>query len=259
MRAADAHGCAIEGLASANVGQARSVGVPRMVRRARHRPRAPERAATGPISSKGLAAVERLAAFRDRRRGGGGPCLYPGVLPPPSPLPRCLRGCARCGNGACAGKRRRGRPGRAERDAARAEPHAASIVRAGRGAGAAGIAVAGSPEALAPYEDVPPARGRPRPVPGNMRGRAARGSGVGEPSATDLTNRACGSDASPRDGRDLRLFVVAGEHSGDALGAKLMAALNSNAAAAASAISAWADRQWRRKGWSRSFPSTMWR
>src|SRR5262245_22011353 len=28
------------------------------------------------------------------------------------------------------------------------------------------------------------------------------------------------------DGRDLRLFLVAGEHSGDALGAKLMAALN---------------------------------
>ena len=28
------------------------------------------------------------------------------------------------------------------------------------------------------------------------------------------------------EGRDLRLFVVAGEHSGDALGAKLMAALN---------------------------------
>src|SRR5258708_2604827 len=27
-------------------------------------------------------------------------------------------------------------------------------------------------------------------------------------------------------GRDLRLFMVAGEHSGDALGAKLMAALN---------------------------------
>ena len=28
------------------------------------------------------------------------------------------------------------------------------------------------------------------------------------------------------EGRDLRLFVVAGEHSGDALGGKLMAALN---------------------------------
>ncbi len=41
-----------------------------------------------------------------------------------------------------------------------------------------------------------------------------------------------GRDAMPSrhrsgaEGRDLRLFMVAGEHSGDALGAKLMAALN---------------------------------
>ena len=35
-----------------------------------------------------------------------------------------------------------------------------------------------------------------------------------------------GDDAFPRTGHDLSLFMVAGEHSGDALGAKLMAALN---------------------------------
>jgi lipid-A-disaccharide synthase len=49
---------------------------------------------------------------------------------------------------------------------------------------------------------------------------------VGEPSATDHGNPGVRERRVSAHGHDLSLFVVAGEHSGDALGAKLMAALN---------------------------------
>ena len=60
-------------------------------------------------------------------------------------------------------------------------------------------------------------------------------------------------------GRKLRVFVVAGEHSGDALGAKLMAALNAAPARRHRLRPASARRAWRGRAWPRSIRCPTWR
>jgi lipid-A-disaccharide synthase len=59
-------------------------------------------------------------------------------------------------------------------------------------------------------------------------------------------------------GQDLRLFMIAGEHSGDALGAKLMAALNERRRGRIRYLGV-GGAQMAQQGWSRSFRWRMWR
>ena len=68
---------------------------------------------------------------------------------------------------------------------------------------------------------------------------------VGDGPLTDPGQASVRETRISAEGHDLSVFIVAGEHSGDALGAKLMAALNMRAGAGASAIWAWVAPRWR--------------
>ena len=61
------------------------------------------------------------------------------------------------------------------------------------------------------------------------------------------------------EGRDLRLFIVAGEHSGDALGAKLMAALNERRRGRIRYLGVGGAADGGSRASSRSFRSRTWR
>ena len=67
-----------------------------------------------------------------------------------------------------------------------------------------------------------------------------------------------GGETAYERNRSYRLFVVAGEHSGDALGAKLMAAINAKWKGRV-AIWALAASTWRRRGSPRSSHFPRWR
>ena len=195
IRGADAHGCAIEGLARADVGQVAQRGV-RLWCGARHGARTPERARQN-RHRQGLGGCRAARPFRDRVGGCRGPRLHPGVCRRRVCVLRCLRGCARSGSGACAGS-----AGSASWCAARTRPRMPQRLR--RCAtrlprqGLAGIAVTGTPEALAPYEDIAAARGRPWPVPGNMPAEQYEVARWRTFRQQDLGARACGNDAFPR-------------------------------------------------------------
>ena len=221
VQAADAHGIAIEGLPNPSPqggGESRRVrgqgSLPtiRVVGRLQ-----PDARAAADID-KGLAAVELLAQF-----GTGNAVVvsraYILAIAAPEPVFAMLertRALRQWGVGA---RRRIGvlacRAGPAEWDA----PGVTTLIAQAAAQGLAGIAVTG------------PAAGL-----GRVRGRRQRRRPAGPvPGALPDAGRAPMTDAPPiaerkrslsPHGQDLCLFLVAGEHSGDILGGKLMEALN---------------------------------
>jgi DUF1009 family protein len=151
-RAADAHGCAIEGLASANVGQAHSVGSAYGAGRVmgRVRPSARDRADI----AKGLAALERLARFETGSAVvvARAYILAFAAAEPASAMLARVRALRQWG---VRGKRRLGVLVCRADGAADASTLAALCEQAAA-QGLSGMAVAGTPEALARYEDLPP-------------------------------------------------------------------------------------------------------
>ena len=194
IRAADAHGCAIEGLARARCRSIAQRGV-RLWCGARHGPRAPERArqdrhrqglggrrAARPFRHGSAVVVARayilafaaaesasamLARVRALRQWG-------------------MRGKRRLGVLVC----RADELADASALAALCEQAAAAGTvrhRCHRDAGGAG-----------PLRGIAAARGRPRPVPGNVPAEQREVAAVADFRQQDLGARACGSDAFPR-------------------------------------------------------------
>ena len=151
IREADAHGCAIEGLARADVGQSHSAesayGAGRVMGRVR--PSARDRT----DMAKGLAAVERLARFETGSAvvvARAYILAFAAAESAPAMLAR-VRSLRQWG---MRGKRRLGVLVCRAEEPADASALAALCDQAAR-QGLSGIAVTGTPEALAPYEDLP--------------------------------------------------------------------------------------------------------
>ena len=194
IRGADAHGCAIEGLARADVGQSHSAesayGAGRVMGRVR--PSARDRTDI----AKGLAAVERLARFET----GSAVVVARAYILAFAAAESCV--CDACagalapavGHAREAQARRPGVP----RGRARGCLNACGVVRPGCPAGIVRNSCHRNSGGAGTLRGIAAARGRPWPVPGNMPAEQYEVARWRTFRQQDLGARACGNEEFPR-------------------------------------------------------------